>query len=196
MINKVKRKGCRDNSTGHSGFYPHQHDDRYYTKSETDGKLEVLSLSVDGKISTLTNHFSNKIDTLDLQKITTVGNTTNKGFKFINDRLQTDFNQLNGVTGDFRLETYNSKSLGSVNMIFTPQDTNYMRTKTVFNNKYVTEWGLAKTASLMLLTDETQNYAEFNTTVKGLAGTADTDFVIKKQLDDTLDYIIEYGDNA
>lgn len=189
MINSVKSRHCCSEVSHTGGIAPHVHDDRYYTKTQTDDKLQQITQD----IQTL----ENQIPLIDLQKVTTVNNTTDKGIKLANSRLKSDYKQVLGVTADTRIDSYNDKDLLSVNsLVLTPQDTNQQVSRSVLTSRYKNYDGALRTAELELLTTLNSASARFNVPVLGLDAVEDNHFVTKKQLTETLDYIIEYGDNA
>lgn len=190
MINSVKsRHCCSDNSDYTGGVAPHTHDDRYYTESEIDSKLQQIKQDTDT--------LKTQIPLIDLQKVTAVNNTTDKGIKLANGRLKAEFRQLLGSTADTIVESYNDKDLlGVNNLVFTPQDTNFHLSKSVLTSRLRNSNGSLRTSQLELIVNDGGGYARFNTPVFGIEGVEDNHFVTKKQLTDTLDFIVEYGDNA
>lgn len=190
MIKTITSAGCCTSSATHPDVLPtHQHDERYYTKQEVDKKVQDLD--------TETTAVEDKLKLHGLPAVTAIDNTTSRGLRLVNGRLNTDIKHDLGVVGAFGVFVTNDPSrLGTNKFTIAPQDTNSLISRTSIDTEYVNQVGGKKVARLEFIVDENQTTSRFNTQVQGLDAVNENHYVTKKQLDNTLDYIIEHGDNA
>lgn len=189
MIQTINSNGgcCTKNSTK-SNAYPHTHDDRYYTESEIDKKLSDLQEEVDD--------IKEEVDASNLQKTTDKGNTTDKGISLVNGSLTTDFKQKTEAVKEAGINSYNGENLGKAGVSLVPQEENNLNSSSVLFTEIKNDLDEIEVLKIELLIEEGQKKANINSTFSGSDAEESSDFVTKRQLDATLDNLLELGEDA